>query len=210
MKNGTSTILLLLFMFFISCENKKDVIEIYLTKNKVESYDGVPLRTAIKDTAIIKQVLESYKEEIRIDTINDKPIYMGHFLVGAKDLEEKPFINDSEILGLDFKNSQIYFSETVSKKIYNAIPQWRKTNYFGKQFALCHNGKIVLSGYLFGSMSSYWSNTYQIRYHNFPAVKRKNGIKAVAFTITDSLNFENNNLKKNIEFYNTFKNRLID
>ena len=178
--------------------------------NKIESYDGVPLRVAIKDSVIINQVLKSYGEEIRIDTIKDKPIYMGHFFVTNKDLEEKPFINDSEILGFDFENSEIHFSKSVTEKIYNSIPNWRKKNYFGKQFVLCHNGKIILNGYFIGSMSKYSSNTYQIKYHNYPEHKRHSGIKSVAFSINDSLNFEKNNLKKNKKLYEAFKNRLIN
>ena len=200
----------LLLLFLVSCEGKKkDILEIYLTKNRIESYDGVPLRTAIKDSIIIKQVIDSYHEEIRIDTAKDKPIYMGHFLVEQKDLEEKPFINNSEILGFDFENSQIHFSKSVTEKIYKSIPNWRKKNHFGKQFVLCHNGKILLSGYLLGSSSSYWSNTYQISYHPYPEHKRNNTIKSVAFSMSDSLNFEKNNLKKNKELYDAFKNRLI-
>ena len=210
MKNLISNIIFLIFLIFVSCEQKKDIIEIYLTKNRIESYDGVPLRDAIKDSVIINQVLESYKEEIRIDTLKDKPIYMGHFRVNQKDLEEKPFIIDSEILGFDFERSEIHFSKSVSEKIYKSIPNWRKKNHFGKQFALCQNGKIILNGYLIGSMSSYWSNTFQIYYHKYPEHKRNNGIKSVAFSMYDSLNFDKHNLKKNKKFYNVFKNRLIN
>lgn len=199
-----------LVFFLFCCKKKDDVIEIYLTKEKIESYDGVPLRKAIKDTLIINQVIENYKEEIRIDTVNDKPIYMGHFLVDKNDLEEKPFINDSEILGFDFENSEIHFSKLVSKKIYKLIPEWSKESHFGKQFVLCHNGKIILSGYFIGSISSYWSTTYQIYYHSYPEIKRNDTLTSVTFSICDSLNFDKNNLRKNKELYNTFKNRLIN
>lgn len=210
MKNRIPKIFFVLFLSFFSCEEKKDVIEIYLTKNKIESYDGVPLRVAIKDSVIINQVLENYGEEIRIDTIKDKPIYMGHFLVAQKDLEEKPFINDFEILGFDFENSEIHFSKSVTEKIYNSIPNWRKQNHFGKQFVLCYNGKIILKGYFLNSWSSYWSNTYQISYHPLPEKKIADTLKYVKYRISDSLNFEKNNLKKNTELYNAFKNRLIN
>ena len=193
-----------------SCKKKTDIIEIYLTKDKIESYDGVPLRFAIKDSIIIKQVIDSYHEEIRIDTLKNKPIYMGHFLVEKNDLEDKPFISDSEILGIDFDESRIHFIKSVTEKIYNSIPEWKKKSIFGKQFAMCHNGKIILSGYLIGSMSSYWSNTYQIYYERSPENKRNNGLRSISFLISDSLNFEKNNLMKNEELYNAFKNRLIN
>jgi len=209
MKNKISIVLINLLFLLVACEKKKDIIEIYLTKDRIESYDGVPLRTAIKDTTIIRQVLESYKEEIRIDTINEKPIYMGHFLADQDDLEEKPFINDSEIVGFDFENSEIHFNKSVTEKVYKSIPEWRKKSHFGKQFALLHNGKIILNGYFINSMSSYWSTTHQIKYHRYPEHKRNDTLSSVAFSISDSLNFEKNNLKKNKELYNAFKNRLI-
>jgi hypothetical protein len=199
----------LVFLLF-SCKKKNDIIEIYLTKNKIESYDGVPLRTAIKDTTIIRQVLESYNEEIRIDTLNNKPIYMGHFVAELGDLEEKPFINDSEILGFDFDDSRIYFNKSVTEKIYKSIPEWRKKNHFGKQFVLCHNGKIILNGYFINSMSSFWSTTHQIYYHHSSKKNRNDTLNNVSFLMSDSLNFEKDNLKKNKELYNAFKNRLIN
>lgn len=208
--NSKTLIKILPFIFLLfSCKKKNDIIEIYLTKNKIESYDGVPLRIAIKDTTIIRQVLESYNEEIRIDTLNNKPIYMGHFVAELGDLEEKPFINDSEILGFDFDDSRIHFNKSVTEKIYKSIPEWRKKNHFGKQFVLCHNGKIIASGYFIGYMSKYHSNTYQIIYHHFTEQKRNNSLSSVSFLMSDSLNFEKNNLKKNKDLYNAFKNRLI-
>jgi hypothetical protein len=210
MKNKISIVVINLLFLLVACEKKRDIIEIYLTKNKIESYDGVPLRTAIKDTTIISQVLESYKEEIRIDTLNYKPIYMGHFVAELGDLEEKPFINDSEIVGFDFDDSRIYFNKSVTEKIYKSIPEWRKKSHFGKQFVLCHNGKIILNGYFINSMSSYWSTTHQIYYHHSPKNKRNDTLNNVSFLMSDSLNFEKKNLKKNKELYNAFKNRLIN
>lgn len=208
--NSKTLIKILPFIFLLfSCKKKNDIIEIYLTKDKIESYDGVPLRTAIKDTTIIRQVLESYNEEIRIDTLNNKPIYMGHFVAELGDLEEKPFINDSEILGFDFDDSRIYFSKSVNEKVYKSIPEWRKKSNFGKQFVLCHNGKIILNGYFINSMSSYWSTTHQIIYNSYPEHKRNDTLNSISYLMSDSLNFEKNNLKKNKELYNAFKNRLI-
>lgn len=209
MKNHILKIFFLLSISFISCDDKKDIIEIYLTKNTIESYEGVPLKIAIKDSIIINQIIETYGEEIRIDTINERLIYMGHFSVEQNDLEEKPFIKDSEILGFNFEESKIHFSKSVTTKIYESIPNWRKNNHFGKQFALCHNGKIILNGYLIGSMSSYWSNTYQIFYHNYPEQERSNGIKSVEFSFYNSLKFKKS-LKKDKNLYGIFKNRIIN
>ncbi|WP_432670422.1 hypothetical protein [Flavobacterium sp. SM2513] len=210
MKNWQLLTFMCIFSILLaSCHKKKDIIEIYLTKNKIESYDGVPLRVGIKNSIIIKQVVDIYGEGVRVDTLAEKLIYMGHFNVKREDLEEKPFINNAEILGFDFEKSEIHFSESVTEKIYNALPIWHKENYFGKQFALCHNGTLVLTGYMYGSMSKFHSTTYQIVYHHSSAVQRKNEIKSVAFSVYDSLNVEENHLLKDNVFYNTFKNRLI-
>lgn len=202
------TLLFLIIIFLISCNQKKDEdIEIYLLKNRIESYEGVPLRTAIKDSVILKQVLESWGEGVRIDTINDKPIFMGHFQVDKKNLQEKPFVVDSEILGLDFKNSRIYFKKSVAERIYDSLPNWNKRKQFGKQFVLCHNHKIILNGYLIPSFSSYWSNSYQIYFHRLP--DENDTITRVGYSFNYGLNFEENNLKKHKHLYEAFKNREI-
>lgn len=210
MKNHISKIFFLIIIFFISCDEKKDIIEIYLTKKQIESYDGVSLKVGIKDSVKTKIIIERFGSDTRIDTINDKLIYMGHFSSKQNDLEDIPFINDSEIIGFDFEKSEIHLKKSVTEKIYNSIPNWRKKNILGKQFVLCHNKKIILNGYFLGSMSSVWSNTFQILYHKYPEYKRKNNIKSVVFSMHDSINFEKNNLKKNKELYNAFRNRLID
>ncbi|MFC6097628.1 hypothetical protein ACFPVY_13305 [Flavobacterium qiangtangense] len=203
-----NTLLYFVLFFIISCQNKKgDIIEIYLTNHRIESYEGVPLRVAIKDSVILRQVLESWGEEIRIDTVNDKPIFMGHFQAEEKDLQKKPFIEDSEIIGLDFKNSRIHFKKSVTEKIYDSLPKWNKRKEFGKQFVLCHNGKIVIKGYLINSYSSKWSSTYLISYHALP--DKNDVIKQVSFPINYGLNFEENKLKKHENLYGAFKNREI-
>lgn len=211
MKTGQLLTYLCIFsVFFASCTKKKDIIEIYLTKNEIESYDGVPLRLGIKDSVIIKQVEDIYGKGVRVDTITDKLIYMGHFNVKKKDLEEKPFINDAEILGFDFERAEMHFNESVTKKIYNKLPTWNKQNIIGKQFALCHNGKIVLTGYMYPAMGRYHSNTYQISFHRYPTVQRKNKIKSTVYWVHDSAYVEKNHLLKDKEFYNVFKSRMIN
>ena len=183
----------------------------YNLNNAFKSYTIIDYnKLKVNELHLLKSDLELNRDFYKIDTLKNKPIYMGHFLVEKNDLEDKPFISDSEILGIDFDESRIHFSKSVTEKIYNSIPEWKKKSIFGKQFAMCHNGKIILSGYLIGSMSSYWSNTYQIYYERSPENKRNNGLRSISFLISDSLNFEKNNLMKNEELYNAFKNRLIN
>ena len=208
----TRRILAFLFSFsflVLSCTKKEDVIEIYLTKNKIESYNGVPLRVGIKDNLILKNVVDFYGTDIRVDTITEKLIYMGHFNVQKEDLEEKPFIINSEILGFDFEKSEIHLSKNAEEKIYNTQNDWRKNTALRKQFAICYNGAVVLTGYLIPSICSHHSNTYQIWYNPNITDNQQNEFKASQLIMTDSLNFEKNYLLKDKIFYNTFKNRII-
>lgn len=199
----------LIVFLFISCHQKEsDLIEIYLTNNRIDSYEGVPLRIAVKDSVILKHVLESWGENVRIDTIKNKTIFMGHFEAENKDLQKKPFIRDSEIMGLDFKNSKIHFTKSVSKRIYDSLPEWNKSKEFGKQFVLCHNGKIVMKGYLLNSWNKFPSSTYQIYYHRLP--DKNDTIKEVSFSVDYGLNSAENNLKTNTDLYQAFNNRQIN
>ncbi len=192
-----------------SCSEKPDVIEIYLTKNKIETYEGIPLTDELKSKLKEQGHSENYINEVRMNITKNKLVYTGHFLVKKEDLEEKPFIKNSEIIGLDFENSEIHFSKSVAQKILNSLPKWQKNNYFGKQFVLCHNKKVVLSGYFLNNMTSYWSNTYQIFYYQLPKSQENDTIKTVKYLMVDSLKFKKNTLIKNKELFETFKNRVI-
>jgi hypothetical protein len=196
-------ILTIISQLFFSCKNQEDKLEIYLTKNLVESYEGVPLRKAFKDSSIISNIENLYGEKIRVDTVTKKMIYSGRFNVSKNDLQEKPFILNSEILGLDFKKSEIIFNRSVSENIYKVLPYWKNSTVRGRQFVLLRNNRIILKGYLFGSMSSYWSNTYQIHFYNVEKLHQK----TVRFSLNDSINFNENHLMKNKELVSAFLKR---
>ena len=196
-------ILVLILQLFFSCKNKEDKLEIYLTKNLVESYEGVPLRNAFKDSSLISNIENLYGKKIRVDTITKKMIYSGRFNVTKNDLQENPFIINSEILGLDFKKSEIIFNRSVSENIYKILPNWKNANVRGRQFVLLHNGQIILKGYLIGTMSSYWSNTYQIHFYNNENLNQE----TVRFNLNDSINFNENHLMKNKELVSAFLRR---
>ncbi len=68
MKSIVQKILFFFFILFISCK-KKETIEIYLTNKRVESYEGVALKAAIKDFAILNKIKKSYGDNLRADTI---------------------------------------------------------------------------------------------------------------------------------------------
>lgn len=197
-------IITVFLLTFSSCKKEKDIIEIYLTKKRIESYDGIAVKEAIKDSVMLKDILHNYGEKVRVDTINNKLIYMGNFNATHQDLEETPFIKDSEILGMDFKESAIHFKSSVADKIYGQISKWKNPQHTGRQFVLCKNGKIILNGYLLGSMSSYWSNTYSILY--YPKESNKGVVK---YSIYDSLNLDPEYLKNDKQLRLAFKNRIL-
>ena len=208
---------LIILISFISCKKVKeeDKIEFYLTKERIQSFDGVSIEEAVFDTnlkrdSIIKKgLLERYGNTVKIDTVEKEIIFAGKFNVKNKDLQNKPFIKNSEILGIDFEKSSISFKESVAYKIYDSIEIWRnKSKYYGKQFVLKHNEKIILNGYFFSMMSSQLSNTYQILYYPINENQKNDSINRVDYLFYEGLNFDKN-LDKNKLLKKAFKNRVI-
>ena len=211
----------ILFLFilinFISCKesNEEDKIEFYLTKERIQSFDGTCIEEAVFDTnpkrdSIIKQgLLERYGNTVRIDTVKKEIIFAGKFKVQNKDLQDRPFIKNSEILGINFENSSISFKESVANNIYDSIKIWRnKNHHYGRQFVLKHNEKIILNGYFFSMMSSQLSNTYQILYYPIDEKQKNDSINSISYLFYEGLNFDQN-LNKNELLRKAFKNRVI-
>ena len=204
-------------MLFISCKEKyrEDKIEFYLTKERIQSFDGVPIEEAVFDSNpkyddnIKKRLLERYENKVRIDTLKKEIIFAGKFNVQASDLQNKPFIKNSEIIGIDFENSSIQFKESVAKNIYDSIKIWRSENHsYGRQFVLKHNEKIILNGYFFSMMSSQLSNTYQILYFPVNENRKNDSINNINYLFYEGLNFDKK-LINNKLLRKAFKNRVI-
>lgn len=196
-------ILLIFLILFISCE-KKDLIEIFLTKNRIESYDGKSLKSSIKDSLILDRITNLYGDNLRYDSIKDRIIYMGRFNAVKSDLQLEPFIKDSEILELDVSASRIYFKEMVQNRIYDSLPKWTKEGGFvGRQFVICLNGKIVSNGYFDSMWDRFECKTNTIFFYH----DKYDSSKKVGFLI-DSANIELSYLKKNSSFISAFKSRI--
>ena len=196
-------ILFALLIVFVSCE-KKDLIEIYLTKCRVESYDGQSLKSSIKDSLILDKITNLYGENLRYDSIRDRIIYMGRFNAVKSDLQLEPFIKDSEILELDVSASRIYFKEMVQNRIYDSLPRWTNEGGFvGRQFVICLNGKIVSNGYFDSLWNRFECKTNTIFFYH----DKYDSSKKVGFLI-DSANIELSNLKKNSSFISAFTSRI--
>ena len=157
------------FFIFISCQKNEDKIEIYLTKEPIEFKEGIHVRDFYTEEKL-KEFDESalYKiknliiKNIRIDTINKEFIYCGDFTATKEQLEETPFIEDSEIINFNSKSSIINFEKSVIEKFDNLKHYEDK---IGIQFAVCINEKPLMFGYFIkGFMSGYYSKNYIIHF----------------------------------------------
>jgi hypothetical protein len=159
------------FFIFISCQKNEDKIEIYLTKEPIEFTEGIHVRDYFTDDFIkdknessIKNINRLINKNVRIDTINKEFIYCGDFTATKEQLKEKPFIEDSEIINFNSKNSSFKFSKTVINKFNNLEPYEDRV---GIQFVVCINDKPEMFGYFIkGFMSSYYSKNYLIQVGN--------------------------------------------
>lgn len=204
---------LLLLISLISCQKKhQDVIEIYLTKERIPNNFGITLEEVSQkhfeeqiDSNDYKELYKIYDKGITYDTINKSIIYLGDFSFSLSDLENVPIITNDEIQGFDFKNSQILLKDTAIKKLSDL-------NNF-HQFVILANNKPILNGYFENHFSSRLINTYFIVYY-------RNVENIPNFKVTESFNplylFQGTGQKgweypdfqtTNPEFYQAFQTR---
>src|SRR5690606_18094592 len=104
---------LLLFVLY-SCQKKhQDVIEIYLTKERIPHKVGVPFEEIPKyvDIDLTDPVFGRYDHFfVSYDTISKDFVFLGEFDIRRENLEEEPFITNDEILGFDFEKSNVIVS----------------------------------------------------------------------------------------------------
>lgn len=158
-----------LLIIFSSCKKNEDKIEIYLTKEPIEFTEGIHVKKYFTEKLIKNsnassksKINELIKKNVRIDTINKEFIYCGEFKATKEQLEEKPFIEDFEIINFNSKASTIEFSKSVINKFDKIEPYEDK---IGIQFAICVNEKPIMFGYFIkGFMSGYYSKNYIIHF----------------------------------------------
>lgn len=162
----------ILLIFCIGCkqEEVKPKIEIYLLKDKVESYEGVPILKVEKFKDKKQHIIDEYLHKSRWDTIKDDYIFMGKFNVEPKDLQSEPFIRDNEIISLDIKNDLLNLDSTAVKKFTTLDNDMR----YGTQFVILVDNKTVMTGYFLNYFSSYWCHTFHIQYTSTPSKIYKN------------------------------------
>lgn len=121
---------LLLLISLISCQKKhQDVIEIYLTKERIPNKVGIPIQEYWTLNKMEQKELEFHPDKFEfmtVDTIQDQLIELGAFNFEIADLEQSPFITNEEILGFDNERAELFFKNQViakfSKLKYNSQP----------------------------------------------------------------------------------------
>ncbi len=131
---------------------------------------------------------------------------MGRFSATEKDLQPKPFIINSEIIGMSIQKSRIYFNESVQEKIFESLNDWTEEGgMIGKQFVICVNGKIISNGY-FDSM---W-NRFECKTNRILFFQDKIGANNEIGFLIDSAKIPINDMKNNSTLKTIFKDRLRD
>ncbi len=197
---------LLFLLVFTSCQKKsQDVIEIYLTKERIPHKVGVPFDEMPKyiDVDLIDGVFGRYDNYfISYDTIKKDFIFLGDFEVKKEDLEEKPFITNDEILGFDFKKSNV----VVSGNSYYKFSDKRIGNL--AQFVICINKEPVINGYFLSEMSSVYFDWYAMYYLPYSEKYKDDVIDLYLYFDFRNRSIEIPNFQAtNPEFYQAFQNR---
>ncbi len=151
--------------------NESSKIEIYLLKDVILTDEGV----AISNMPNKEDLDSSYYNKIdtlrvRYDTLSKEFIYAGRFNAEKSKIKEKPFISNTEIIGLDLSKSVFVFTESAAKKIVNIQSSMK----YGKQFVILKDGNILLTGYFWSKNSSYGSTWYCIEYDGTQNISKRN------------------------------------
>jgi|TARA_R110002012_G_scaffold321147_3_gene547790 hypothetical protein len=141
-------------------KKKTQNIEIYLTKNRIESYQGIELENSNTDTLKIRALQNRWgKNQIRLDTIKSELILAGAFKANKTDLENEPFIKADQIMAFDKSNGKLILDSIATLKLSQL-----KSDSFGRQFVLTLNGRPEMFGYFYPSAFSFGCNTYHYPY----------------------------------------------
>ena len=192
-------------LVFTSCQKtNQDVIEIYLTKERIPHKVGVPFKEMPKyvDIDLTDPVFGRYDYFfVSYDTIKKDFIYLGEFELKKEDLEDEPFITNDEILGFDFEKSNLILSGKSYEKFSSKIPPL-------SQFVVYINNNPTIGGYFLSPMSSAYFENYAIYYFNYTKEYKEDTIElslvlGKKFEGVEITNFQ----ITNPEFYQAFQTR---
>lgn len=169
--NKTIFLFIIIFLSFTGCK-KKDItdktieIEIYLPKVRIQSNDGIELKhewnlgvTSEKDSSWVN-LNKIHSTYARQDRQSGNIIYAGSFVANEQDLSKKPFIRHNEIIGFNFETSEIIFTASGMKKLWELKPNYA----YSRQFVITANRKPILTGYFYNALSSSYVKHYYITY----------------------------------------------
>lgn len=140
----------LIIILLVSCtekvEESKPLIEIYELNKWVESYESQPL-----DSSMIADFQKYEMDTTRYRYSEEYGLLInGGFIATTEDLKNDPLIENSLILGYDFKKDVIIIDSLARHKIY---PNTRFTK--ARQLAMTIDKKVILSFYERTNFSSY-------------------------------------------------------
>lgn len=196
---------MIFLLILSSCQQKnQDVIEIYLTKERIPNKVGIPIQEYFRINNFDLSEVERYPEKyefMTVDTTNQQLIDLGNFNFEIKDLEQYPFITNDEILGFDVERAELILKNEV-------VDKFSKLKY-NTQFVLFINKKPVINGYLETGFSSRLFNNTYVGFYITP----DKDIKSDFFSL--NLMYGNYEIKSivpdfkilNPEFYQTFQTR---
>jgi hypothetical protein len=153
-----------IFLILTSCNNteKKNSpnIEIYLTKNRIQSNQGIEINSKNIDSFGYKKVADRFDFDIvRLDTMNSALIFAGEFVADKKDLNSEPLLSNKNILEFNSQNGFLKVDSIGAKKIKGIDAKG-----YGTQFVLTINKEPKLFGYFYSYPFSYYCHTYNYDY----------------------------------------------
>src|SRR5690606_23732456 len=110
---------LLLFVLYSCQKRQQDVIEIYLTKERIPNKAGISIQEYWTLKKMEQKELEFHPDKFEfmtVDTIHNQLIELGAFNFQIADLEQFPFITNEEILGFDDERAELFFKNQVIAK----------------------------------------------------------------------------------------------
>lgn len=217
MKKGI-LISFILILIIIGCNQKKEtvndsnspIIEIYIPKERIPSLDGIALPSNWSFGGLSEDEIAYVRKFLRLDTISQRLIYAGRYGANGSDLQNYPLIENKDILGFNFKTNKLKLSGNGVKKLLSVSPNFN----ISRQFIITADKKPILNGYLFSTFSSSYVSHFYIEYYRGASEPDLTGLIdeqefEIYYNPTFEFDYDKNkyDYKKNVNFYNAFKNR---
>lgn len=170
-------------------------IEIYLTQNRIDSYQGIQVNENHIDSFNLHYLENRFDFKIiRYDTLNSDLIFAGAFKAKESDLQNEPILSNKEIKSFDFSNGTLVLNTLGMKKLSQI-----GLDGYGRQFVLVINDHIELFGYFYPTIYSTWCSTF-----HYPYMPNQDWSK---LELKHGKNSENVNLQPILNNLNDYENK---